>query len=779
MNQPMIKYPARILLGCLLVYLACILPLKISLWFFPLPLQVLEKDYATLHLDSTDQLMRISLSPSDKYRIRLPLSEMADELKRGFLIFEDKYFYSHPGVNPVAIMRAWLVNARHGRVLMGGSTITMQIAKMMEPKPRTLPSKIIEVMRAFQLEGVYTKDELLELYLNLVPMGGNIEGVGAAAYLYFGKAAGQLSFAECSLLIGLPKSPCQFQPNKFPRAARQQRNKVMQRIAPDLNISAKQLSAAYSAPVPQQRFTNPYLCPQLIVRKRHQGPEFVKKYTIDSHLQSFCELQLKHTSEYNKKRDIHNGAILGIENRRMKVKGYIGSPDFNDDQFGGQVNGVNIGRSPGSLLKAFLYAAAIDGGYITPRTLVYDIEKNYDGYKPANYDRHFWGPLPAEDALVYSLNAPAVNLEYALASKGLTSFIKKTRLIGSRLEKANPGLSIVLGALPFTLEELVRLYSIFPNQGRLRRLCFFEAETNYHNRGKKIISPEASYIISEMLSKLLRPDLPQSWEFTWNRGKIAYKTGTSFGLRDAWAIGFTPDYTVGVWFGNVDAKGSSALVGAKVAAPLMAEIFNELTRYNDNWFEKPRGVSTRTVCALSGEPKGPYCPAGRTDLFIPGKSQNKKCQIHQRVYKERKTGYQVCQYCMAGKREEYTTEIVEVWPPEIASFLRQQGKTATTIPQHNPHCPAIARSKGLKIKSPLPGGSYVLTKALSLAEQRIPLQVHSQRKEPIVYWYRDDIFIGQGSPDKICFLDPLPGLHQITVVNSLGQFDSVKIRIQR
>ncbi|MCK5219331.1 transglycosylase domain-containing protein [bacterium] len=305
----MIKYPARILLGCLLVYLACILPLKISLWFFPLPLQVLEKDYATLHLDSTDQLMRISLSPSDKYRIRLPLSEMADELKRGFLIFEDKYFYSHPGVNPVAIMRAWLVNARHGRVLMGGSTITMQIAKMMEPKPRTLPSKIIEVMRAFQLEGVYTKDELLELYLNLVPMGGNIEGVGAAAYLYFGKAAGQLSFAECSLLIGLPKSPCQFQPNKFPRAARQQRNKVMQRIAPDLNISAKQLSAAYSAPVPQQRFTNPYLCPQLIVRKRHQGPEFVKKYTIDSHLQSFCELQLKHTSEYNKKRDIHNGAI--------------------------------------------------------------------------------------------------------------------------------------------------------------------------------------------------------------------------------------------------------------------------------------------------------------------------------------------------------------------------------------------------------------------------------------------------------------------------------------
>ncbi|MBL0361082.1 MAG: penicillin-binding protein 1C [Elusimicrobia bacterium] len=742
---------------------------------FPLPREFLETDYSTLHLDRDGGLARLDLSPGEKYRLRLRLSDMSPFLVRGFLLYEDRHFYRHPGVNPVALGRAALSNLRRGRVLMGGSTISMQVAKLMEPKRRTLGGKCVEIFRAFQLERAFGKDELLEVYLNSVPLGGNIEGVGAAAYLYFGKPPAALSPAESALLVGLPKSPALFRPDRRPEAARAQREKVLARVGERLGLSAADRAAALTAPLPTRRFPNPRRLPHLVERARRETTAGVRRYTVDPQLQAFCEDRLARAARRLRRHGVHNGAVIVVENATRRVLAYVGSPDFEDAGHGGQVNGAAIPRSPGSLLKPFLYARAVEEGLITPRRLVHDVERQYDGYEPANFERRAWGPIPAEEALALSLNTPAVDMEWRLGARGLAGFLEETRLFGARLRRADPGLSVVLGAFPVSLEEAVSLYAALADGGRLRPLQFFAGATD--PVGRPVLSPEAAHITASMLSTLLRPDLPQSWEFTANRGRFAYKTGTSFGLRDAWSVGFTPEVTVGVWFGNVDARGSSQLVGSKAAAPLLTEILNEWTRHRDVWFARPAGVAARKVCAESGEPWGPGCGNSREDVYIPGRSDPSPCGLHRVVTVEKRTGREVCRVCMTGRRSDYAERVVRYWPPEVAAFLRGQGRSGSAPPRHNPRCSAVDDAAELKIQSPRAGGGYRVTEALSSARQKISLKAVSRRDEP-VYWYLDGFLLGRARPDEPLAIDPRPGRHRVVVTDSRGRLDQVEFVVR-
>jgi penicillin-binding protein 1C len=750
---------------------------------YPLPTTVLENTYSAVSLGADGRLLRIGLSARGTYRIPLRLEDISPELKAGVLAYEDQYFYRHPGVNPIAFLRSAIANVRHARVLMGGSTITMQVAKLMEPKPRTFRSKLFEIFRAFQLESVYSKDQLLALYLNLVPMGGNIEGVGAASYLYFGKPARGLSLSESALLIGLPRSPGHFRPDRHAVRAKEQRNRVLERMQGTLHFPPEILRAAEAAPIPERRFPNPYAYPHLIQRlARSQSTlpldAFSQRLTINPRLQALAETRLRATLAALASAGVHNGAVIIVENKTQRVRAYVGSPDFMDQAHGGQINGAAIRRSPGSLLKPFLYGLAIDQGRLTPRQLVYDIERNYDGYIPANFDRRFAGPVSAEEALVRSLNVPAVNLEFELGTNGLISLLRRAGFLERRPSELAPGLSAVLGAVPLTLEEMVRLYAAIANGGEMKDLVFFDQDSA-RTHGVRILSPESSFLVSEMLSKLERPDLPQSWEFTANRGKIAFKTGTSFGLRDAWSVGFNPRYTIGVWLGNVDAKGSSALVGIKAAAPLLVSLFNDVDRYQDGWFKPPPGVRTRAVCALSGEPLGPDCTGHATDFYIPGVSGTNRCSVHRRIAVRKKDGVEMCRFCMDGARSDYSERVVETWPPDVASFLRKRGDHRVFLPPHNPQCRALHENEGLKVRSPLPGGFYAVTDAVARGAQKIPLQVQSRQSNARVFWYVDDVLMGSGSPDEVLYVTPAPGRHRATVLDALGRHDSVDFRVQR
>lgn len=751
--------------------------LYISFVVYPLPVFELERDFSTVHLGSDNELLRITLSPNGKYRVKLKLEDISEYLKKGFLLYEDRYFYRHGGINPFSLVRAVVTNINHNKKL-GASTITMQIARMSEPKPRTIKAKLLELIRALQLEKRYSKHELLEIYLNSVPMGGNIEGVGAAAYLYFNKPASQLSLGESALLIALPKSPTAYRPDLSPEKAKIQRNKVIDRIGIQLARSETMIAGALAEKIPGQRMENPFRAPSLILRTTAGSQEFIKNYCIRLPLQEYSEEIIARSIKQLSKRGCYNGALLIINNRTMEVLTYVGTADFNDAAHGGQINCANIKRSPGSLLKTFLYAQGVEQGITTPKKILFDIERNYDGYNPANFDQKFTGLVTAEEALINSLNVPAVNLEYELGKNGLREFLQKARLIDKQRRGLNPGLSIVLGAYPLTLEELVRAYAALANDGKLRELVYFKNDS-LQNEGFPIFSPEACFIITSCLTKIERTDLPRAWEFTPTRGRIAFKTGTSFGLKDAWCIGYNPDYTVGVWLGNTDAKGSTALVGIRAAAPIVVEVFNYLTRYHDSWFKKPNRVEERSVCALSGEVTGPYCQNNLTDYYIPGISNTTVCTIHQKIQVRKRDGVEMCRYCMNGLPGEYADTIIEMWPPDVASFLRKNGKKGTIIPKHNSECTAFFSAKVLKIKSPLSNSYYALNSALPIENQKIELNAQSVNPEAEVFWYVDDYLLARGFPDQKVFMQPTSGKHLITVMDARGAFDTVSINVQK
>ena len=749
----------------------------------PLPVEKLRGDYSTACLASDGSLLRLSVSKSGKYRLPLKLEDVSPQVVRGFTAYEDRWFYWHYGVNPVALVRAIYLDIAHHRIVSGASTITMQVAKLLDRRPRTFWSKAIETFRAMQLEARYSKKQILEFYLNSVPMGGNIEGVGAASLLYFGKPAGQLSWGETALLISLPRSPAARRPDRYPEKARQGRDKVLSVILPIIKPPKDQAEEAYHSILPKGRFANPDPAPHLVARARHMAGRVsgVLTLTEDPNLQGLAQKLLTEAVANIRNRGVHNGAVMIVDNHTMRVLAYIGSPDFKDPQ-GGQVNGANITRSPGSSLKPFLYGLGLDHGLITPKSILYDIPRDYGGYQPTNYEGKHQGLVTAEDALAHSLNIPAVGLEAsleAMGNDGLEFWIKAAGCVGRGRGQAEPGLSVVLGAYPMTLEEMARLYAALANGGRMRELCFFQDKPlgPEELKGKALLSPEASYLVSEMLSKVERTDIPASWEFSPTRGKVAFKTGTSFGHRDAWCIGYNPDYTIGVWLGNANNDGSPALIGHDAAAPIVINLFNELTRSTDSWFKRPPGVQVRKICALSGQPAGEDCKDVIEDEFIPGVSDNDPCPVHRRVWIKKKGGFEVCRYCMTGKPEEYTSKVYEVWPPDVTRFLRSHGQRFQPIPRHNPDCTAFYSQFKPHITSPQPGGKYEVQPGIPLDHQRISLSVQAGSDVDEVYWFVNGRLVNQGKPDKIFFLDPQQGKWEVSVVDSRGRADKVNILV--
>lgn len=762
----------------LLVFLVCYSFFR----FTPLPTGKLKGDYSTAYLAADGSLLRLTLSKSGKYRLPLKLEDISPQVVRGFTAYEDRWFFWHLGINPVALARAVWLDIAHRKILSGASTITMQVAKLLDKRPRTFWAKAVEAFRALQLEARYSKKQILELYLNSVPMGGNIEGVGAASLLYFGKPARELSWGETALLISLPRSPAARRPDRFPEKAREGRDRVLRQILPIVRPAAGEAEAAFHSILPSGRRANPDPAPHLVARagKLSLHAPGIVALTMEPNLQGLAQRRLSQQVAGLKNQGVHNGALIIVDNHTMRVLAYVGSPDY-DDPMGGQVNGADILRSPGSALKPFLYGIAMDQGLITPKRILFDIPLDYGGYKPVNYEGKYRGPVTAQDALAASLNIPAVGLESALETQGdmgLESWIRQAGCIGRGRGSLEPGLSIVLGAYPMAMEEMVRLYAALANGGRMRSLNFLESDPVVDPKdGKALLSPEACYLLSEMLSQVKRTDLPASWEFSPTRGKVAFKTGTSFGHRDAWCVGYNPDYTIGVWLGNADNLGSPALIGHDAAAPVVIDLFNRLTRSTDSWFTRPSGVRTRKVCALSGQPAGDDCADVVDDYYIPGVSDNQACQVHRRVWLRKKDGREACRYCMTGKPGEYYSKVFEVWPPGVTQFLRSHGDKFAPIPPHNPDCVYFFSRFQPHITSPKADGRYEIQGGIPLGDQKVILTVQTGPDVDAVYWFVNGRPIGQGKPDKSFFWNPEEGKWEISVVDSRGRADKVAFTV--
>jgi penicillin-binding protein 1C len=744
---------------------------------FPLPMDRLHPSSSTVVLDRDGDLLRAFLAPDEMWRINVTTDEVAPALKEAVLAYEDRRFYWHPGIDPAAIARAMVANVQAGHVQQGGSTLTMQVARMIEPKERTLVHKALEAFRAMQLEWTYSKEEILTLYFNHAPYGGNLVGVGAAAYFYFDKHPSQLSLGEAALLAAIPNNPNRNRPDVNQTAARAARDKVLDLLAARGIVPSQNCDEALTEPLPAQRYDLPFLAPHLAVHLERQfgGAERLTT-TIDARLQARAEAMLQDHLTPLIAQGITNGAVVIIDNETQAVRAMVGSGVFFDEHSDGQVNGALAPRSPGSTLKPFVYALALDRGLISPQRLLYDVPVDYSGYQPENYDRTYSGVVPAEEALIRSLNVPAVNLTNDLGSgDGLYHFMQKAGVTTLTEPSHHYGLSIILGGAEINLLELTNLYAGLANGGRYRPYRLLENQAL--QEGHELMHPGAAFIVTEILSRLRRPELPAVWEWSRDLPKVAWKTGTSYGHRDAWSMGYTPHYTVGVWIGNMDGQSAPGLVGAEVAAPLLFNLFTMLEANTaQRWFVRPAGMETRRVCSVSGKEATPLCPSSREEMFIPGHSPVGPCTLHEIVLVDHKTGYRLCSHCKQGR--DYEEQVVAHWPAEIAVWLEKNGYPVDAIPEHLPSCTRLAAGEPPVIHSPQPDTEYRLRKGVPPAFQKILLDASVSNQTSKIYWFLNGEMIFDGDPTERVFMTPSPGRHTLLCMDDEGRSSEVTIQVR-
>ena len=742
-------------------------------WIFPFPYDRLYRMPATFVYDRQGTLLRCFLSTDQFWRKPAKLEDISPLLIQSVLAREDRWFHYHPGVNLFSLVQAAVDNIRAGKIVRGGSTITMQIARMIEPKPRTIKSKIVEILRTLQLELHYSKDELLTFYFNLAPYGGNIEGIGAAAYFYFGKSPGELTPAQAALLTAIPNSPNSFCPGENMADCYNLRDRVLGVMKSKHIISQEQYADARLEEIPSRLISPPLLAPHVtrdLALANPGRPEIVT--TIDSHTQEICEKILNsHKAELQMK-NIHNASVVVMDVKSGEVLAVIGSLDFFDEKHSGLINGSMAGRSPGSALKPFLYALAFDRGVISPSEFVEDLPVYYSGYSPQNYDDVYRGVVSAADALKMSLNVPAVNICARVGLKEYFGLLKRGGLTTLRGDYLDYGLPFVLGACDIKLIELTNLYRTLANGGIYSRYRLIYGDD--HGEYDTLFSESSCYILSEILADLARPEFPSSWEFSDNIPRIAWKTGTSYGRRDAWSMGYNPKYVVGVWVGNFSGEPSPELVGAETAAPILFDIFTSLNaKSKNNWFGQPHGVGIREVCGVSGKPPGAYCPATIEALYIKDVSPVQSCEIHQPFMVDRKTGNALCRFCSEGKQVE--NMVCERWPAEISSWFEKSGVRLADIPPHNPDCRGVSGGDRPIINSPRPDVTYVLRDYLPADQQGILLDVSVAGGASYVFWFIDDVLFKSVLPGEKIFYIPEIGHHSIVCSDDQGRSTAMEL----
>jgi penicillin-binding protein 1C len=739
-------------------------------WIFPVPDAI---SYSTTITDERGEVVHAYLTRDEKWRMRTELQEISPLLQKTIIAKEDRYFFRHPGVNAFALARAAFNNLLHMKRTSGASTITMQVARALEPRPRNLVSKTIEIFRAFQLEWKYSKQEILQLYLNLVPYGGNIEGVKAASQLYFKKNPDHLSLAEITALSIIPNRPSTLVMGKANDRIVKERNRWLERFYKEGVFSKKEIEDALAEPLTASRSAVPVYLPHLAYQLKStvaDGP------LIQSGIRMNTQLKVeKLTSDYIRTlrlNNIKNAAVVIIDNHTHKIITYVGSADFRDTTDGGQVNGAAAIRQPGSTLKPLLYGLSIDEGLLTPKTVLEDVPVNYSGYSPENYDRHFNGLVTMEYALDHSLNIPAVK---TLERYGKDKLIGELVSCGFRQvqkDRNKLGLSLILGGCGATLEQLTGLFSAFANEG------IYVPPSKLQNSkplpGVRLLSPAASFMITEVLSKVNRPDFPLNWTATEHMPKIAWKTGTSYGRKDAWSIGYNKNYTVGVWVGNFSGLGVAELSGANTATPLLFKIFNTIDYdSNEGWYEPPEQCQLRQVCSESGLPPGPFCTNLISDYFIPLSSSTMVCHHLQEIKVSPDSSLSYCETCAPATG--YIKKLYPAFAAGVQDYLTANGRSFSRIPPHNPDCEKIFGGSGPMITAPQNGAEYYINRK---APEPLQLAAHTSGEVSKLYWYINDGFYKATGPSEKQFFAPREGPVKISCTDDKGRNRTIWITVK-
>jgi penicillin-binding protein 1C len=748
--------------------------------------------FSRTYTDRTGKLMRIFLSSDDKYRLRTRLGDFPPELIEAVLLQEDQYFYGHWGINPAALLRAgWETYVKKSR-RMGASTITMQTARLRyRLYTQNIPGKAAQILRTLFLEFCLTKEEILEAYLNLAPCGGNIEGFGAAAWYYFGKDVKNLTRGEMLTLAVIPQNPTVRSPlsgsvpEELIRARRTLYQSWLTRHPEDILLDTELdlpplLTAAFPREAPHfTEYLNTLSLP----------PQDRYRTTIDRGYQGICQRELESFLLRNRSWGIKNGSILLLDYTTMEVLAALGSADYFDNAIQGQVNGFSAKRSPGSTLKPFVYALALEQGLIHPEKMLKDTPVGFSEYTPDNYQGVFKGPVKAWYALVDSRNIPAVTLARDIHNPDLYDLLAKAG-VGGLQKKEHYGLSIVLGSADLTMLELASLYAALPNGGVKKDLRFLaRGDTPARSSaggGLPLLTPGAAAITLDMLERNPSPD-----EVNGQRRALpaAYKTGTSIGFKDAWSVAVFDRFVLCVWLGNFSGEGNNAFIGRLSAAPLQFRIMDALLAEIPRERLLPRRsmppeVSRVAVCAVSGDIPGEDCPQKIDTWFIPGVSPIERCHIHRRIYIDTRTGYRTDE----TEGPYVRTEVREFWPTDLQEIFTQAGLPRFAPPPYPPG--AGTRRKGGAspgagretagfppgIISPLSNTTYVLRKGEN-RYNRMVLMASADQDGGELFWFANTAFLGRAKPNERFLWNPEPGQWDISAVDSRGRSAGIRVQV--
>ncbi len=761
--------------------------LLLVIYYFSLPKTLFKEPYSTVIESREGELLGAKIARDGQWRFPAQDS-VPDKFKKCIVYFEDEYFYKHPGFNPVAMVNAIKQNRKAGKVVRGGSTLTQQVIRLSRKgKGRTYFEKIVEVILATRLEMGYSKNEILELYAAHAPFGGNVVGLEMAAWRYFGVQSNQLSWAESATLAVLPNAPSLIYPGKNQIKLLEKRNRLLLKLNQEGVIDKQTYELSIDEPLPQKPYNLPQMAPHLLQRVAKNGEGTRVKTTVNFALQNRVNQIAKYYYSQYKQNEVNNLAILVIDVQNRNVISYVGnSPTDGDHQK--DVDIIDAPRSTGSILKPLLYAAMLDDGELLPNTLVADIPTQIAGYTPQNFNLTFDGAVPAHRALSRSLNIPAVLM---LQDFGVNKFyeeLQKFKLKNINKSADHYGLSLILGGAESNLWDLCRTYSNLSStlnyfnksHGKYRTNEFTELnyDTNFkvdfgsESSQKNILDAGSIWLTYNAMEEVNRPEGDEAWKFYDSSLKIAWKTGTSFGNRDAWAIGTNSRYVVGIWVGNATGEGRPTLTGVTSAAPILFDVFNLLPR--QRWFDTPyKDLDEVEVCKLSGYLAKDACPKIKQWVSKKGKT-TAICPYHKRIHLDKAEQFQVNSSC-----ESIENMVAKNWfvlPPVMAWYYKSKHIEYLPLPPFKEDCMGT-QTTSMDFIYPKPNSKIYLTKNFNSEVQPVIFKVAYSQREKQLFWYVDNVYKGV---TKVFHEKPIlmpAGFHYITVVDEYGNEIRRKIEI--
>ena len=744
-------------------------------------------------LSDQGELINAKVAADQQWRLP-PAQSLSPHYTVALITFEDEHFYSHPGINPIALMRALISDIQHKKIMSGGSTLTMQVARMLrKDQPRTYFNKFIEVLLAFKLEWHLSKSEILLLYANNAPFGGNIVGINAASQRYFDREAGALSWAEAATLAVLPNSPALIHPGRSRDQLIKKRNRLLQKLRQQNTLTDLEYQLALLEPIPQKPVPFPKLAKHLFATLIEQSADKKLNNTLSTtlyaNLQRRLEALAQHQSQHLYQQGIHNLAVVIIDNQTLRTVAYLGNSTVSLKNAQQQLvlsSDVDIAQKPrstGSILKPLLYGLILEGGYLLPETLVPDIPINFNGFSPENYDHTYKGAVPAKIALAQSLNIPAVNM---LKIYGIGQFYDALKNMGMRTlfrPADDYGLSLILGGAEGSLWDITGIYARLMASAKIdsKKHALATQEIHIlkntvkrkkntddtHHKSAQILSTGAAWLTLEALLEVSRPGNNQWWRDYANSQAIAWKTGTSYGLRDAWAIGSNPRYTVGVWAGNATGEGVAGLSGRVSAAPTLFKIFDMLP--TAAWPQKPLyDLKPLVICAQNGYLATGDCKTATT--FAPKNSYFQQQSPHHRdILLDQSLQARVHGGCESAANMHAASAFI--LPPAIAYYWRQHNTYATLPPWRSDCIKGLAQythEQPLDIIYPLEGSKIYLPRGLDGEQQNTIFKARHQDKQQTLFWHFDDKYLGQTRVFHEIAVSLTPGWHKLVVMDEQG-----------